>query len=160
SRTNADFQQTVINWCTEQERGLIHQAHGIGRLRAAKPEDLDFTPSLNDYSLIALDENYRDYAPTIEDAGKDRTRLVLKAPNNELRALIDTARHVLLEIEHRQYGKMVDTTKFDDFVEVGGVCWARKVESINHLGQRVGLTTYTVRELGADDFAARVKQEL
>src|SRR5262249_55906262 len=48
----------------------------------------------------------------------------------------------------------------DDFIEAGGVWWARKVESINHLGQRVGLTTYTVRELGADDFAARVKQEL
>src|SRR5262249_38277565 len=141
SRAEGDAQQTVINWCTEQERGVIHQAFGVGRTRAAKPADLEHTPAIEDYSLTAFDDDYPDYAPTVEDAGKDGVRLLLKAPNNEFRALIDTARHVLLEIEHRQYEKVVEVRKFSDFVEAGGVWWAGKIETINHLGQRIGLTT-------------------
>src|SRR5262249_23488685 len=131
SRAEADAQQTIINWCTEQERGVIHQAFGVGRTRATKPEDLEHWPTLYDFSLSALDEDYRDYTPTIEDAGNDRARLVLKAPNNEFRALIDTARNVLLELEYRQYEKVVQVHKFSDFVEAGGTWWPRKVETFN-----------------------------
>ena len=54
---------------------------------------------LNDWSLAAIDESYPNYKARVEPAGDNQQTLILSDPNSkvEMRFLIDTARHVLLE---------------------------------------------------------------
>ena len=79
---------------------------------------------------------------------------------NETHLLIDTARHVLLKIEHWHAGKATQTTKFDDFVEVAGCWWARKIETFNDKNERTAVTTQTVKEHVREPFEAEVASEL
>jgi hypothetical protein len=67
---------------------------------------------------------------------------------------------VLLGIEHRTKGKVTSATRFDDFVEVAGAWWARRVETLNDKGERTSVTTQTVAELPADEFAKKLAAEL
>ncbi len=101
--------------------------------------------------------------PTVEAIAKDRELLILKYatdPDHEVRYLIDTARHVVLSVESRYKGKVTSATKFDDFVEIAGVWWARKVEGLDAEGRRSALTTQTITEVPAAEFAKRMAQEL
>src|SRR5206468_4281668 len=82
------------------------------------------------------------------------------SPEAELRFLIDTTRHVVLSIEERSKGKVYRTTKFDDFVEIAGSWWARRLEALDEQGHRQLLETQTITEVSADEFAKRMAQEL
>jgi tetratricopeptide (TPR) repeat protein len=160
TRWQGDREQTILNWCDGKERGLIHQAFGVGRIRPSDANDLTLNLSLSDYSLTALDQYFPEFTPTIETLANDRTRLTLKLDRTEIRFLIDSARHVVVEVEYRNWDKIQSTTKFDDFVEVAGSWWARKVESLDDKGKRTGLTTLTIKSLSAEELAGRIKEEL
>ena len=58
------------------------------------------------------------------------------SPHYETRILIDTARHVILSIEHRHNEKTTGTTKFEDFVEAAGSWWARRIEIVDEKAQQ------------------------
>ena len=163
-RSESDGQPTLVNWCDGRERGILSRPFQLGRLRAAAPHDvrtLPFDPS--DYSLSPLDEGYRYYVPTLETQKDGRTLLILKhasSPTTETRFLIDTTRHVVLQFEHRINGKTTSATKFDDFVEVGGSWWARRIETTDDRGRVISRITRTVQSLSAEALAKQVKGEL
>ncbi|HUR54841.1 MAG TPA: VIT and VWA domain-containing protein, partial [Gemmataceae bacterium] len=163
-RTTPEGGQVLVNWCDAKERGVFTTAFHLGRVRPSEGGDLSNAPlELADYSTHALHHSYSKYAATVEVIDKDRSLLILKPRGNadvELRYLIDTTRRVLLSIEHRHKGKVTSATRFEDFVEVAGSWWARRVESLNDNGQRTSLTTQTVAEVPADEFTKRMAAEL
>jgi predicted Zn-dependent protease len=162
-RSEGDGQPTLVNWWDGRERGILSRTFQLGRIRAATPDDvqsLPFDPS--DYSLSPLDEGYRNYVPTLEAQKDGRTLLILKhiSDSSEARFLIDTIRHVVLRVEHRANGKATSITRFDDFVEIAGCGWARRIETTDDQGRVTSRITRTVRSLNADALAKQVKGEL
>src|SRR5262249_12655419 len=132
TRAPGDGSQTIIEWCDGKERGLIHQAFQIGRIRASVPQDLDM-PALDDYSIVSLEQSYSNATPRIEDAGIGRVRLILTYPDSdaETRFLIDNTKNVITAIESWSEGKLVSTTRYADFIEVAGCWWAQSIETAN-----------------------------
>ncbi len=172
TRTAGDNSQTIVHWADGAERGVMGLAFGLGQVRKSQASDvspaaLDRSDygylGLNDHSLAPLHEAYREYVPTIEKQDDNRTLLILKlprAPQYEMRVLIDTTRHVIVSIEQRQNGKPTSVSKFDDFVEVAGLWWARRLEVTDDAGRRTWLVTQTVAAVAADALGERIKSEL
>ena len=89
--------------------------------------------------------------------------LVLTVKNNsdfEQRFTIDTARHVLVQIETLDKGKVTSTTTFTDFVQLAGGWWARKITTIDAKERKTGETKLDIAALAADKFSARIDTEL
>ncbi len=159
-RTASDGGQTLVSWNDGKEVGAFSKAFQLGRTRAATPLDGTLQLALGDHSAVSVEREFASYTPTVEAQGKDRALLVLKVHRYETRILVDTVRHVVLSVENRDNGKLFDTTKFDDFVEVAGGWWARKIEATNADGKRTSLATQTVKSLTPDELAQRTKTEL
>ena len=163
-RTTPDGGPVTLSWCDEKEFGTASMAFLLGRIRASNKLDLARPPlELSDDSLTPLHESHAEYVPTVEAIGPDRALLILKhksMPDSVTRYLIDANRHVILRVEQRYRGKVNAATKFDDFVEVAGVWWARRIEKVNDKGQREWLSTQTVAEVPAAEFVKRMTQEL
>jgi tetratricopeptide (TPR) repeat protein len=163
TRSVGDGGQTLVSWCDGKEYGIFSRAFLLGRLRASAPGDRQPPLDLSDHSLTSLERTYAGYTPTLQPQGNDRTLLVLKqaaSPLYETRVLIDTARHVILSIEHRHKGKVTTTARFDDFVQAAGSWWARRVETTDEDGKRLTLATQTVKTLTAEALAKQMQQEL
>jgi hypothetical protein len=164
TRSERDGDQALVSWCDGKQVGIFSRAFQLGRTRSAAPRDVQPPPlELSDHSLTSLDTTYASYTPALEPRGKDRTLLILKHPSSpvdETRFLIDTARHVILSIEARHRDKVTSTTKFDDFVEVAGSWWARRLEATNEDGKRVTLITQTVQALPQQEFDQKMQTEL
>ncbi len=114
-------------------------------------------------TIYPLDHTYAGYSVQLKPQGNDQTLLVWTNPANpqdEGRILIDTARNVVLRAEHFQNGKITSTTTASDFVQVAGVWWAGRVESINADKKRMGLTTRKFTALEAGGFDRLWKQEM
>jgi Flp pilus assembly protein TadD len=154
----------MIQWCDGKERGIVQRAFQLGRLRKVAGEDLRRPPvDIGDYSLQALDALYRGYVPEVKKAEDGKTLLILRQKANtreETRFLIDTERHVVISVEHVEAGKVTQTTRFEDFVEVAGRWWARTIEVKNGDGQRIERITQTVEELNGDGWQEQWKREL
>ncbi len=164
ARSTPDGGQITVSWCDPKEYVAYTTAFQLGRIRASNKHDLAQPPlELADDSITPLHVSYAYMAPTVETIAKGRELLILThkdSPEYEVRVLIDTTRHVVLSVEHRHKGKVTSSTKFEDFVEVAGQWWARKIESLDDKGQRTSLTTQTVTEVPAAEFAKRMAQEL
>ena len=163
ARNNPDGGQGIVSWCDGKEFGIFSSAYLLGRVRASNKNDLQHPPlELADASTTLLHVTYADYTPTVEGIAKDRVVLILKQtdPKYETRFVIDTERHVVLSVEERRSGKVTGTTKFDDFVQIAGSWWARRVETFGEKGQRLSLTTQTITELPGEEFGKRMTQEL
>jgi Flp pilus assembly protein TadD len=172
TRTAGDNAQTIVNWADGAERGVMGLAFGLGQVR--KSQAVDLSPvaldrsdyaylGLNDHSLAPLHEAYREYVPTIERQDGNRTWLILnlpRSPQYEIRVLIDTTRHVIISIEQRQNDKPTLVSRFDDFVEVAGSWWARRLEVTDSAGRRLWLVTQTIAAIAADALGERIKSEL
>ncbi len=164
TRAEDDAQATLINWCDGRERGVLSRPFQLGSIRNSVPGDLR-TPSvdLSDYSLSPLDQSYYSYVATLEPQKDGRTLLVLKHPSSsyyETRVLVDTTRHVVVRVEQLQNGKRTTTTLFDDFVEVGGCWWARKIETTDDRGRVSSRISHTIKALSADALTKQVHNEL
>ncbi|MFO0822048.1 MAG: VIT domain-containing protein [Gemmataceae bacterium] len=162
TRTSGNGQVTAA-WCDAKELGVYTTAFQLGRVRASNKLDLAMPLFLGDDSISPLHLTFAEYTASAESTDKDREQLTLKqksSPDHETRYLIDTKRHVVVNIEQRYKGKVVATTKFEDFVEAAGMWFARRIEQLDEQGQRQSLTTQSVTELPADEFAKRMSQEL
>ncbi|HJT77207.1 MAG TPA: hypothetical protein VJ739_08395 [Gemmataceae bacterium] len=163
TRAEDDRSATLINWCDGRQRGVFSLAFQLGRLRTAVADEARTPPlDLADFSLTPLDQAYPQYAATVENPAGDRAVLVLRsdgAPASEIRITVDTARHVVLQIEHRAHGKPTMTVKFNDFVQAAGCWWAGKVETLDDHGRRTTLVTQTVKELPAEAYRQRLAKE-
>ena len=156
--------QSCVQWCNEDERGIFSRPFQLGRVRSASPADLARPPlDLSGPVLTPLDRNYRNYTVELCRPAEGRVLLVLKAPGDqdyEVRVLIDTVRHVVLTMETRQDGTLANMTKYDEFVEVLGVWWATRVETINAKGRRASLVTQEFEPLETDAVARRIDHTL
>jgi predicted Zn-dependent protease len=164
TRTEGDGTQTLIHWCDGKERGAWSRPFQLGRLRVAVPKDLgpEFL-KLNDHSLTLLDTDYAGYRATLEPQGPERTALVLRRPSSpayDVRLVVDTERHVLVAIEERRQGKVTSATRFDDFIEVAGSWWARKIEVMDAKGRLVSRSTFTIQLVAADALTQQIRAEL
>jgi len=164
TRADGDGQATLVHWCDGRERGVLSRPFQLGRVRAAVPADLRFLPiDLSDYSLSAVDLAYAHFSVVMEAQKDGRTRLVLKQPSSpgyETRMLIDTTRNILLSIEQRQNGKQTGITRFDDFVEVGGCWWARKIETLDDQARVSSRVTRSIKPLSGDALTKQINVEL
>jgi tRNA A-37 threonylcarbamoyl transferase component Bud32/predicted Zn-dependent protease len=157
-RTSGDRQDTLIEWWAEDgDRGRMALALGLGRTRpGSAKEDRNAWPSvLTDYSESSLADALRTMTATVKDAGEGRKLLELADPNDgpgQISYLIDTTRNVVLEVTHRNAGKVVATESFSDFVEVAGGWWARRVESKDAAGKLTSLIELTVTTQSDADF--------
>jgi predicted Zn-dependent protease len=162
--TEGDGETALVRWCDGRERGVFTPAFQLGRLRAAAAGDGTAVPlDIGDFSLSPLDQAYGIYLPTLEPQKDGRTLLVLahsSGPYYQTRVLVDTERHVIVRIEHRQNGQTASVTKFEDFVEVAGSWWARRVETVDATGRLSARTTLAVQPLSADELVKQVKGEL
>ncbi|MBN2473222.1 MAG: hypothetical protein JXB62_01340 [Pirellulales bacterium] len=156
--------QTTIQWCNEQERGVLSKAFQLGRTRASEPLDLSKPPlSLEGPLLTPLDRTYHAYRAEVSPQGDDRALLVLRQPSNAdyaIRFLIDTARHVVLRIESHQQGAIASTATFGEFVEVAGAWWATRIERTDKEGRRTSLATLQFTPLAAEPFAGEINGQL
>jgi predicted Zn-dependent protease len=164
TRSGADAEGTLVQWCDGRERGVFSRAFQLGRVRPIQDGDLANLPlDLGDFSLSGLDQFYNDYTAAVE-AGKDgETVLVFtdrNSPRSETRVVIDAARHVITRMEHRHDGKTTSVAKFEDFVEAAGCWWARRIETQDDKGRLSSRTTRTVQPLAADDLAKKLKEGL
>ena len=98
----------------------------------------------------------------VEPAGDNRTTLIVSDPNSksEIRFLIDTTRHVLLKQETLNDGKLSSTIEFGDFVELGGVWWARSTVTTDAKRRKTGETRVEIKSETPEQFAAQMEQEL
>jgi tetratricopeptide (TPR) repeat protein len=163
TRVEQDGAQTIVNWCDGRERGILSRTFQLGRLRASASLELQTPPlELLDGSLVPLDQAYPNWEATLKLQGKNQTLLVLRsrsAPSLETQVLVDTARHVVLSIDHHQDGKSTTTYKFDDFIEVAGCWWARRIEVLDQ-GRLSSRMTQTITPLTAAALDQEVRKEL
>lgn len=122
-----------VEWCDEQELGAYSRAYLLGRSRKSTAADLQHMAlELEDHSLTALHESYPQADVRIEPvAGEARSTLIITQSSEgevtfEMRVLIDTQRHVVLEQTWRWLEGATKTT-FDNFVSLHGQWWATKI---------------------------------
>ncbi|MCY2995196.1 MAG: VIT domain-containing protein [Planctomycetota bacterium] len=165
-RVQSDGAQTTVQWCDGKERGLLSRAFQLGRLRVAEPLNLELHAwplNLSGYVLSPLDHSYQGYVVTLKPQAKQQTLLVLKhptRPNDEIHLLVDTARQVMLSIEHHRDGKVTSATKFEQFVEIAGAWWANRVVTVDDQGRPTSVATQKFTEHAADVFTQRMQEEL
>ncbi len=162
--SESDGSQGQIAWADGRQRGAIARAMLLGRVRASKPDDLRQPPvDVGMGTTSPLDLSYQGYSVEKASAGENEVRLVLKhhgSPNNEIRILVDTARHVLVKIEHVNKGKVASSTVFGDFVEVAGTWYAGRIENTDADGRRTSLVTQKFSVLPAGEFDRHWKRQL
>ena len=156
-------EQTVIHYATNQELGAYSLAYQLGRKRASV--DSDFEPTqleLDDASLSPIHETHWNWKASVEAAGDNRVKLVLQAPFGLAaeHIWIDTARHVIVKREQLTAGIVADTQTFEDFVEIGGTWWARKMTHQNADGAVTSETKIEIKLQPADQFTQRLNEEL
>ena len=155
---------TVVNYCDEKQRAVFSLALLLGRTRKSIDRDLKTPPlELADYSLSAIHQQYGNNSKAkVEPAGENQVKLTITFNNStgERRLLIDTARHVVLNEETYSDGKLIGTTAYSDFVEVGGSWWARDVLGTNDKGQKTSEFKLDVKLMAPDAYAGRIKEEL
>ncbi len=154
-------QDTQVEWWSEQgNRGHMALALGLARSRAqiAKEDRTGYPDFLADHSLVSLADSFGHLQASVKEAGDGRIVLELVTPNDNSssrsRYLIDTTRHVLLEVAHSMDGKPTSTEVYSDFIEVAGCWWARRVEYRNGEGKPSTLVEIKVLPRNETEFRA------
>ena len=164
----SEDREALIRWCDDRERGVISKAFQLGRLRKSTPLDVKQPPlNLSRESILPLEQTYWNHSATLEPQEKDaqgheRVMLVLKHTKDQhriSRLLIDTDRHVVLQVEHFQ-SKLTSTTKHSNFVQVGGIWWVTRTETLDGQGRRSWLGIQSVKPLTDAALKLRIQQEL
>lgn len=156
-------EQTVVSYCTAQERGIYSQAYLLGRVRASVAAELKAPPlGLTDFSLDDIAESHPDDTVKLEAAGENQSRLILtrRDSSDSEHLLIDTAKHVLIKHEWFSEGKLTSSMTFSDFVEVAGTWWATKIVTLNAEGQQVAETTIAINAVLKGNYAERIRNAL
>ncbi len=156
-------QQSLVNYCDSNERGVYTMAFLLGRNRASVASELKSPPlGLADFSLSPLFETYFWYAAQIEPDGDNRVKLVLTNKNDtsQVRFTIDTARHVVLNRTTHSEGKLVDQTTYSDFVEAAGSWWATKIVTTDEQGRPTSETRLEIDVFTKEKYAERIAVEL
>lgn len=156
-------QQTIINYCVGQERGTYSISYLLGRER--KAVDVDFDPAvitLYDGSIHPLHEQLRDRIATVEPAGENRVKLIvtLKDSTYVEQFWIDTSKHVVVKHEWLDGDRVTGSDSSEDFVEVAGSWWPKKIVHLDDKGQKTVETAIEVQAMAKPRFSERLDQEL
>ena len=161
--SSASPNQSMVQWCDGEERGVLGKAFLLGRLRKSQPEDLKRTPLVvAPFSQSPLHEMSSGYDVEIQRQG-DRTILLLSAknqPTSQIRHTIDAQRNVLLSTEHLATGDVTLRTAYGPYEKVAGLWWPLGQESFDAKGRRTAVVTNSVKELAAVPFDTRFENEL
>jgi hypothetical protein len=156
--------QTIVNWCTAAERGAFSRAYQLGCVRESREYELRDPPlPLAEYLRYPVYASYPDYVVTLERPAAGRAVLTLtpKTPQQySVRLTIDVERAVVLEQQVSQDGVVSSTTTYDDFVEVAGAWWARRIDTRDVAGELISRTTFAFEPRDAEAFATRLAEEL
>jgi tetratricopeptide (TPR) repeat protein len=119
-----------VYFCDADQRGVYSRSMLLGRVRKSEPSDRAI-PNLpaSDHSLRPIHDSYEHLTAKVVDAGKNRKRLMLSHLDYELRVLIDTERHVILETEEHRNAKQINRVVFSGFKTIAGRDWASKIET-------------------------------
>ena len=156
-------QQSLVNYCDSNERGVYTMAFLLGRNRASVASELKSPPlGLADFSLSPLFQTYFWYTAQIEPDGDNRVKLVLTNKNDtsQVRFTIDTARHVVLNRTTHSEGKLVDQTTYSDFVEAAGSWWATKIVTTDEQGRPTSETRLEIDVFTKEKYVERIAVEL
>ena len=118
---------------------------------------------LGPFTLSSLEKSYPQHQAEIKPQGDDRTLLVLKHqsnPDSEINVMIDTRRHVMLWIEHRQAGKITSATRCEDFVEAGGVWWPGRIETFDSENRRTSRSAQQFKPIAIEAQEQQIAKEL
>jgi tetratricopeptide (TPR) repeat protein len=155
----SDGAQTIVRACDAQQQSVYSRALLLGRRRPAEPLDLRYPPiELDGYVWSGLESMYPNYAVQLTPQEGGKVLLTLQHPTNEtyqLEFLIDTHRHVLLQVQNRQQGRVTSTQKLSEFVQVAGVWFATQIESFDDRQRRSSLITQSFQELDEGAAAER-----
>ncbi|MHB8954750.1 MAG: VIT domain-containing protein [Pirellulaceae bacterium] len=162
-RRTADTAQTIVEVCDASQRSTYGMSFQLGRSRAATPHDLQHPPlDLSGYVLTSLERDYPVYVPSVERQSDTVVELTLTHPtiqeDSVLRFVIDTEKYVLLSMEVRVNDEITTSQKYGEFVEWGGAWWPTQIETLDTQGRRTQLVAQRFQPLGADEFAARLKE--
>lgn len=164
TREQSATDQTIVQWCDNQRRGVYSVELQLGRERPATPLDLSMPPlRLNDESLVSLTDSYQTYhAEVISlESGKKRLRLSNpKVSDFEFQFDIDTERNVVLEHRTLRDSKLVSRRVYRDFVQVAGCWWSRQIEAFDADGRRTSLTQQQIAALSPGEHAAAIAATL
>jgi tetratricopeptide (TPR) repeat protein len=155
--------QSMVQWCDDEELGVLAKAFLLGRLRKSQPEDLKRTPlAVASFSQAALHEVSAGYDVEVQKQG-DRTIILLSVkqqPTSQIRHTIDSQRNVLLSTERLATGDVTSRTVYGPYEKVAGLWWPLGQETFDAKGRRTAVVTAAVKELAAAPFEARFKAEL
>ena len=164
SVSSGDGAQATLSWADAKECGSLAAATLLGRVRASQPADLREPPLDLGFAVTSpLDLACAGYSVQLDPKGEHETLLVLKHPNSpqdEIRILVDTTRHVVMKVENVGEGKVNSTMTFDDFVEIAGAWYAGRIESLDSEGRRVAVVMRKFTVLPAGQFDRLWKQEM
>ncbi|MBS0205608.1 MAG: hypothetical protein JSS49_22120 [Planctomycetes bacterium] len=155
--------ETVVNYALNHERGAYSLSYLLGRRRTAVASDFEPTElELFDHSLIALHQIYGNYKASIEQGADNQAKLILTNPHgpDTMLVWIDTSRHVVVKRERLNDARIVSTHTYEDFVEIGGTWWARKVTERNADGATTSEDSIDIKLWPAVQFAERLNAEL
>jgi predicted Zn-dependent protease len=162
-RSAYDSAAVTVDWCDGKERGAVNTAYQLGRVRASKPTDLAYPPLLlNDESMVPLHAS-ASHSAKVEMIAKDRALLTLRDHRSRLyqiRYLIDTARRVVVSVEHLDRGKTTGITKFDNFIEVNGMWWATLSESFDDKNRKTASTKLVIEAVSEESYKERMAKGL
>lgn len=156
-------QQVLVTWCDGKELGIWNQTLGVGQVRPAK--ELDLTePSLElpEGMQVSLAVVYRAWQPELRPQGNDRTLLVLRdrERTRELRLLIDTTRHVVLQLEEWSRGKRLRHIETEYAEDAASGWWPARTTVKDADGRITAQTTTRLQSLSAADFEHQLTTEL
>ena len=157
--------QTQIDFCDAKERGAYSLSFLLGQVRASVEQELKTLPidDLADYSLSpALHESSGDRPVRLEPAGENQVRMIIVSylPGHETHFTIDTAKHVVLNSEWFEDGKLVGARTFSDFVEVAGSWWGTQSVATDAKGRTTSETKLVIQSHGKEPHAQRIAAEL
>lgn len=163
TRPLTDREQSIVNYATPRERGIYSLAFLLGRKRPAAVSD--HSPAvlgLDDGSVVALHEQFRDYSARVDAAGENLAKLILsmKKSTRTEHFWIDTAKQVLVKQESFDDGQLTASVTYEDFVEVAGSRWARKSTRFDNAGARIAETTFDIQALNKDRHNERMDELL
>ncbi len=163
-RPLAQGSHSVLEFCDDSQRGAYSLAFLLGRTRAAAALDLSPQPlGLQDFSLAPVFLSHPASLAKVETAGNDRVTLTISWKNSQRaqRLTIDTARHVVVKHEIiSDEGQVTQTTNFDDFVELAGSWWARRITLLDEKQRQIGVTKLTLQVHDSARFQERRTEEL
>ncbi|MHC4848775.1 MAG: hypothetical protein ACYTEG_10005, partial [Planctomycetota bacterium] len=135
-------------WLAAGRVGVLNVGLRLGRDREAAPADRRAWP----FPLLhqQLIRSYASYSAELKDGV-----IILRAPapaTQEIHLRIDAAKRVVTELAVFVDGKKSQTTRWSDFVEVGGIWWAQRWEHFDAKDRVTHRTKLTVAGLDAAAF--------